>query len=120
METNNITYNLEILSLNVEKINDNLENVIKGFWWRLYGTSHDNITADRSEYLTLNEPISENFIDFDDIDYETVSQWFYTSYEEGITDYDKTITLESIKHEIESDIEYERNINIKTITPNWS
>jgi hypothetical protein len=114
-----ISFYWKINKFLVKKETNLLNDVIKGIDWKLFGKSHDGIVSSRTGFVILPEADVENFISFDEIDENVISEWMQL-YIENVESDDKPQSLEEIKQQIISDIERERNLLIENVVVDWN
>jgi hypothetical protein len=104
------TYKWQISQLDAKIHQDNLDNVIYNIHWRLIG-SDDSDPPYRSSQIgvcSVKYVDGEPFIPYADLTKENVISWL-----------ESTLDVESIKQEIDSKIELQKNPVDEYLIPDW-
>ena len=96
-----ITYDWQIVSLDCYKSINGLQNAVYNIHWYYNGTDDvSGVSKSISGITPINEPDSNNFIPFENLDKSTISSWL-----------ESNLDITSLRNKIEEDINNEINSN---------
>lgn len=78
-----ITYEWTISTLDCVVSKDGLTNVIETIHWRYMGTNENGVSCERYGALPVGEPNPKEFVDYENLTLEIVSNWLETSMDMG-------------------------------------